>query len=141
MIGLPTSTTSRRRSRGAPTEARSSPTSSSMAPRIVTVSSAAPPSFIMTYETAAHEILAEADLRVHPAGRRDNVPGREITQMAGDGGRADVDRHPVGDVDVAGPGGDDRAGTAVVLAAHRDRHRAAVGGEQLVDGRQQPVVE
>ena len=90
---------------------------------------------------AAHEILAEADLRVHPAGRCDNVPGREITQVAGDGGRADVDRHPVGDVDVAGPGGDDRAGTAVVLAAHRDRHRAAVGSEQLVDCCQHPVVE
>ena len=41
---------------------------------------------------AAHQVLAEADLRVHHAvGREDRAVG-EVGEVAGDGRRADVDR-------------------------------------------------
>ena len=52
---------------------------------------------------AAHQILAEADLRVHDPGRRDDLTGREIAEVPGDGRRADIDRHAVRGVDEAGP--------------------------------------
>ena len=39
----------------------------------------------------AHQVFAEADLRVHATGRREHLAVVEVAQMAGDGGRADVD--------------------------------------------------
>ena len=44
---------------------------------------------------AAHQVFAEADLRVHRPDRCDNLAAHEIGQMRGDGGRADVDGEPV----------------------------------------------
>ncbi len=56
---------------------------------------------------AGHEILAEADLRVHHAGRREDGAGLQVAEVGGDGGRADVDGDPEGLVEEAGAGGDD----------------------------------
>jgi hypothetical protein len=52
----------------------------------------------------AHEVFAEADLRVHDARRGHDLAGREVAEVGRDGGRADVDGKPVGSVDEAGPG-------------------------------------
>ncbi len=56
----------------------------------------------------AHQVLAEADLRVHPPGRRQHLARAEVAQVAGDRRRPDVDGDAVGGVDVARPHGDDR---------------------------------
>ena len=55
----------------------------------------------------AHQILAEADLRVHQPGRGDDLAAGEIAEMAGDGGRADVDREAVDAIAKARPDRDD----------------------------------
>ena len=44
---------------------------------------------------AAHEILAEADLRVHLARGGEHFAGSEVAEVAGDRRRADVERDPV----------------------------------------------
>ena len=41
---------------------------------------------------AAHQVLAEADLRVHRAGRRQHLAARQVAQVPGDGRRAHVER-------------------------------------------------
>jgi hypothetical protein len=43
----------------------------------------------------AHQVLAEADLRVHDARGRQHRPVPEVRQMRGDGGRPHVDGQPV----------------------------------------------
>ncbi len=58
---------------------------------------------------AAHQIFAEADLRVHRSGGGEDVAGCEIAEMGGDRGRADVERHAVGAVAKAGQDRDDVA--------------------------------
>ena len=67
----------------------------------------------------AHQVLAEADLGVHQAVRGEDRAVRQVGQVAGDRGRADVDRDPVGAVVEARPDG--RHLVAVV-----DRHRHPV---------------
>ena len=57
---------------------------------------------------AAHQVLAEPDLRVHLARRREHVAGVEVAEMAGDGRRADVERDAVRRVVEAGPDRGDR---------------------------------
>jgi hypothetical protein len=52
---------------------------------------------------AAHQILAEADLGVHPPGRGEHGSGGQVAEMGRDGGRADVERHPEHEVAEAGP--------------------------------------
>ncbi len=52
---------------------------------------------------AAHQVLAEADLRVHLSGRGEHVARVEIAQVPGDGRRADVERDPVRRLVEAGP--------------------------------------
>ena len=66
---------------------------------------------------AAHQVFAEADLRVHQAGGRQHGPGDEVAEVRRDGGRADVDRDAEGPVGVAGPDRDERA-----IAPHRRGH-------------------
>ena len=56
----------------------------------------------------AHQVLAEADLRVHPPGRRQHLAGAEVAEVSGDRRRPDVDRDAEGGVDVSRPHGDDR---------------------------------
>ena len=51
----------------------------------------------------AHEVLAEADLRVHHAARGEDRAVGEVGQVAGDRRRADVDRDAEGPVVEAGP--------------------------------------
>ena len=45
---------------------------------------------------AAHQVLAEADLRVHRTDRGEDRAARKIAEIGGDGGRADVDRDSIG---------------------------------------------
>ncbi len=58
----------------------------------------------------AHQVLAEADLGVHPSHARQHLTGREVAEVPGDRGRADVDRDTVDGADVARPHGDDQIG-------------------------------
>ena len=61
---------------------------------------------------AAHQIFAEADLRVHRPDRGDDLAAHEIGEMGGDGGRADIDRDAEGALGEAGHDGDDVAAFA-----------------------------
>ena len=61
---------------------------------------------------AAHQIFAEADLRVHRPDRGDDLAAHEIGQMGGDGGRADIDRDAEGALGEARHDGDDVAALA-----------------------------
>ena len=71
---------------------------------------------------AAHEVLAEADLRVHLPGRRDDLAGVEVAEMAGDRRRPDVERDAERHVVEARPDcGDDRP----VVHRHGDPPPAA----------------
>ena len=56
---------------------------------------------------AAHEVLAEADLRVHHARAREHGAVGQVREVAGDGRGADVDRDPVDRVVETGPDRDD----------------------------------
>ena len=68
MIGLPTHTSSRGcRARSMPASARRSPTSASSASRTAAVISRVAAGFIIDVGDPAHQVLAEADLRVHHA--------------------------------------------------------------------------
>ena len=60
----------------------------------------------------AHEILAEADLRVHRADRGDDRAADEVAEMDRDGGRADVDGDAIGALGEARQDGDDVAALA-----------------------------
>ena len=64
---------------------------------------------------AAHQVFAEADLRVHRPAGGDDLPAHEIGQVRGDGGRADVDRDAKGALGEARRDGHD-----VAALAHRD---------------------
>ena len=76
----------------------------------------------------AHQVLAEADLRVHPPAAGEDVAAEQGAEVASDGRRADVDRDAVGLVDESRPDGDDLA-TA-------DGHRRRATSERPVDDRQ-----
>ena len=66
----------------------------------------------------AHQIFAEADLRVHAPGRGHDDAARYLGQMTGDGGRADVEGRAIRLLVEAGPDGDDARSLV-----HRDRRR------------------
>ena len=72
----------------------------------------------------AHEVLAEADLRVHGARRRNHLARSEVADMRRDRRRADVDGRPVHPVLQARPHRDD-----VAVAVDR-RGDAPVAGTQ-----------
>ena len=61
---------------------------------------------------AAHQVFAEADLRVHRPDRCDDLAAREIGEVGGDGGRADIDRDAEGALGEARHDGDDVAAFA-----------------------------
>ena len=52
---------------------------------------------------AAHEVLPEPDLRVHPAEGGDDLAGEKVAEVNCEGRRPDVHREPVDPVAVAGP--------------------------------------
>ena len=58
---------------------------------------------------AAHEVLAEPDLRVHLAGGCEHVARQEVAEMPGDRRRADVEGDPEGAVVQSRPDRGDRA--------------------------------
>ena len=63
---------------------------------------------------AAHQILAEADLRIHDARGGDDLAARQIAQVRRDRGRADVDREAEGPLVQSRPDADD-----LLLGVHR----------------------
>ena len=65
----------------------------------------------------AHQVFAEADLRVHDARRGDDLAARQVAQMRGDRRRSDVDRDAVHALAEPRPHGDD-----LRAAVHGDRH-------------------
>ena len=77
---------------------------------------------------AAHQILAEADLRVHHAGRGERLAADEVGEMGGDGGRADIDGDAEHPVDKARPQADDLA-----AGADGDRHLPGAGAKRLLE--------
>ena len=66
---------------------------------------------------ARHQILAEADLRVHRPRRGQHLAGQEVAQVRGDRGRAHVHREAVDGVEKAGPG---RHDARAPVHRHRD---------------------
>ena len=69
---------------------------------------------------AAHQVLAEADLRVHLPGAGDDVAAEQLAEVPGDRRRADVDGDAVRRVDEAGP---DRHGTRSAARNGRGQRR------------------
>ena len=76
----------------------------------------------------AHEILTEADLGVHAAGAGQDLPGRQVAEVAGHRGRADVDGHAEGPVDETGPGGSDRPAPVRARSTDGNGERSVGGG-------------
>ena len=95
MIGLPTSVTSRMSSRETPASFASSAVSFARQPRTARVSSFSEPGFIITYET---RLIRSSPKRIcgfiSPA-EASTSPVREVAEVPGDGGRADVEGDPV----------------------------------------------
>ena len=84
---------------------------------------------------AAHQVLAEADLRVHLTGRGEHLARVQVAEVAGDRRRADVEGDAVGGVVEAGP--DARDHRRVVDG---DRDRPAARAQGLLQPRQDVVV-
>ena len=84
----------------------------------------------------AHQVLAEADLRVHPAGRGEHLSGEQVAQVAGERGGADVEGHAVQPVAQARPDRDH-------VPPRPDRHRDAALAtlERRLQGGQHGVVD
>ena len=78
---------------------------------------------------AAHEVLAESDLRVHDAGTGEDRAVGQVREVAGDRRRTDVDRDPVDRVVEAGPDRDD-----VAPAVDGDGDRVLAGLERRLEG-------
>jgi len=74
---------------------------------------------------AAHQILAEADLRVHDTRGRDDLAAAQITQVRGDRRGTDVDCEAVGTLMQAGPDPDDLLGR---VDRHGDLPRSGAQG-------------
>ena len=70
---------------------------------------------------AAHQILAEADLRIHDARRGDHIAAAQVAEVRGNRGRAHIDRKSVDELVQAGPHRDDLLGG---VHRHRDLPRA-----------------
>jgi hypothetical protein len=76
----------------------------------------------------AHQVLAEADLGVHGAGAGQHLAGAQVAEVPGDGGGADVEGDPDGDVAEAGPHRGD-GGAVVDRHGHRPPPRPQRGLE------------
>ena len=73
----------------------------------------------------AHHVLAETDLRVHDAGRGNDLAGGEIGKMGGNGRGTEIDRQAKDAVAKAGPEGHQ---PGVVADRHGDRIAAIPQG-------------
>ena len=82
---------------------------------------------------AAHQVLAESDLGVHPAEGGDDLAGEQVREVDREGRRADVHREPVDPVTVAGPNVDEPPSVA-----HERRRPVATRLEGRVEPAQGP---
>ena len=136
MIGLPTATRSSTSSRSTPASSVSRPTRSSTAD-LHGVGELHPPLRVHHHvRDPAHQVLAEADLRVHRPGGGEHLARAELAQVAGDGRRPDVDRDAVGDVHEPRPDRDQ-----VVAAVDGDRDGVPAGGECGLEVDEHPRVD
>ena len=103
MIGLPTSVTSKISPRATPASAAASPISAFIALAHAVGELHVAARIHHHIGDAAHQVFAEADLRVHRTDRGDNRAADEIAEMRCDRGRADVDRDAIGALREAGP--------------------------------------
>jgi hypothetical protein len=74
---------------------------------------------------AAHEVLAEPDLRVHHAGTREDLTVDEVDEVTGDRRGPDVDRDAERSIVETGPDRDD-----VPATVHCDRDPVRAGGQR-----------
>ena len=136
MIGLPTATRSSTSSRSTPASLREPP-DQLVDRRLHGVGQLRPPLRVHHHvRDPAHQVLAEADLRVHRPGGRQHLARAELAQVAGDRRRPDVDRDAVGDVDEARPDRDQ-----VVAAMHGDRDGVPAGGQGGLEVDEHPRVD
>ena len=75
----------------------------------------------------AHEVFAEADLRVHHAGRGHDLTGRKIAEVRGDGRRADIHRHAERALVEARPQADD-----LLATVHRRSDLPGAGAQRAL---------
>ena len=115
MIGLPTKTHSMISSDDTPASAQTFPISTPIASRTALVIAFAPVRIHHHVGDAAHQILAEADLRIGNAGGGERAPREQRGEMAGDGGRADVDGDAAGEIVQPRPERDHHRPAAVVM--------------------------
>ena len=116
MIGLPTKTQSKMSLRSTPPSSQTLPISPLTASRTALVMRFAAVRVHHHIGDAAHQILAEADLRVRRAGRGGDAARQQRHQMHGDGGRADVAGDAVGLVLQAGIERDDERARAASMS-------------------------
>ena len=83
----------------------------------------------------AHQVLAEANLRIHAPGPGQHLAGGEVAEMRGQGGRADVQRHARDALLQAGP-----ERHHPLFALHRRRDPPLALAEQRLQVRQQAEV-
>ena len=83
-----------------------------------------------------HQILAEADLRVHHPRRGQDLAGRHVAEVRGDRGRADVDRDAEQRIVEAGPAGGDP-----LALVHRDGHLPLALAQRLLQAAQRVQVD
>ena len=88
---------------------------------------------------AAHQILAEADLRVRRAGGGERAAGKQRGEVAGDRRRADVDGEPAGEIVQARPERDHHRPAALVM--HGGRHLPLALAQDLLHLREQVEVD
>ena len=67
---------------------------------------------VLDERNSTDQVLAEADLRVHCSGRGDDLAGRQVAKMGGNGSGSDIDGEPVLTVAETGPNGNDSAALA-----------------------------
>ena len=85
---------------------------------------------------AAHQILAEADLRIHLAGGGEHLAGGEIAEVPRHGRRADVERDAVRAIVETGPDAGDR-----VAVVDGDRDRPVPGAQRGLHRGQQVGID
>ena len=73
---------------------------------------------------AAHQVFAEADLRIHHIGGGDNLAGTHVAKLSGDRGRAEIDGETIDFLLDPGPYGND-----FLELVNRDRDLAPGTGE------------
>jgi hypothetical protein len=121
ITGLQTMTSSKTRPGSIPASSASPLARSPMAARTASVISRVAAGVHHGVAHPAHQVLAEADLRVHHARGGQHATVREVAQMRRDGGGAEVDGKPVKPALMQpGPDAEDLVAVGIGRAVQRD---------------------